>query len=185
MPDRTQLLSAPIKLPIRPANEKEKDVFKDKPGADRNGYFYHFELTSGQAFVGYLDTEVREAFFRPVNNLDTLSNLREVYYFSKYFYNKPELMCRVVLANNCPPDETMVYSTIFDSRSRDLFDSERSCMENHALGQMAAKMFGPLCEMEYAKKLSLSAQKKLHSLLSSDEKSVDMSLAQQRGSEGR
>ena len=160
-----QLLSAPVKFPVHPATEEEKKVFSDKPGAKKDGYFYRFELTSGQAFVGYLDTEVREAFFRPVNNLDTLSNLKEVYYFSKYFYSKPELVSRVVLADGCSQEESAAYGEVFDSRFRNLSDFDAVRMENHALGQVTAKMFGPLCEMEYAKTLALSAHKKLKTVL--------------------
>ena len=160
-----QLLSAPIKFPIHSATEEERSLFSDKSGAVMPGYFYHIELTSGQIFVGYLDTAERQAFFRPSNNLSELSHLKEIHYFTKYFYSKPELISELVLTENCPVDEKENYHTLFDSRSQNMFDSERSSFKNHSLGQFAAKVFAPLRELDYAKKMAFVAQKNLRTIL--------------------
>ena len=58
-----QILTAPIVL-LRPANEKERELFSDK-----KGWLYTFELKSGQSFVACLPKGEDVFTFRPLHNL--------------------------------------------------------------------------------------------------------------------
>ena len=160
-----QLLAAPVKTPVRPAQNLETMIFADKQDLTRNGYFYHFELATGVSFIGLFDTQKREAFFRPVSHLDELKNLQEIHYFSKYYYHRPELMARVVLTKDCPASESEEYHSLFDAEIRNLSDSDSIFFQHHGLGQMAKKMFGPLEEIEMSKIKGLRGQKALKAVL--------------------
>jgi len=160
-----QLLSSPVRYPVHNAAEWQKGLFSDILGAQRNGYFYHFSLASGLEFVGYFNTREREALFRPINHVEELKNLKEIRYFSKYYYHRPELMCQVVLSDACPADEKAIYHAIFDSQSKNLSDPDGIYFKNHALGQAAQKMFTPLQDIEYAAQKSLQGKAALNTVL--------------------
>ena len=160
-----QLLAAPVRTPVRPAQNLEAMIFADKPDLTRNGYFYHFELATGVSFIGLFDTKKREAFFRPVSHLDELRNLQEIHYFSKYYYHRPELMADVVLTKGCPATEAEEYHSLFDAQIRNLADSDSIYFKHHGLGQMAQKMFGPLSEIELSKVKNLKGQKALRAVM--------------------
>ena len=159
-----QLLSAPIKFPVSSAAEEEKKVFADKPES-KKGVFYHIALTSGQSFVGLLCPDTQRAFFRPTNNLEDLPDLKEIQYEAKYFYNRPEQICQLVLSDDCPQDRKNLYHTLFDSQSVNFSNPDLAHFKNHALGQFTKKAIPTLRQIESAKRLQISGQKELQSVL--------------------
>ena len=160
-----QLLSAPVKLPVLPATEEDRLLFADKQIVSGEGHIYHLNLTSGQEFAGYIDSEKNEAFFRPVNNLDVLGGLREVQYGQKYFYNRPEIVCQLNLSDDCSADEKNLYHTIFDSQSVNFSNPDLAHFKNHDLGQFTKKILPCLGQIAYGKRLQMSGQKSLQTVL--------------------
>jgi len=161
-----QYLLAPICYPIEAASEGEKQVFADRPNALKTNHFYRFNLSTGQSFIGCIDAEKREAFFRLANNQWLFPGLREIHYYSKYICNKPVLLSELVLSPGCSKEEKVVYQHAFDTHTTLNFDGNGDVTtNNHALGEVTEKMIPPLRELEYAEKVKLKSLKEVKNIL--------------------
>ena len=165
-----RILSAPI-CSLSCSTEEEKKVFADK----KEGYFYTFELASGQRLIGHLfsqnssenGSKSKKVFsFRPLNRM--LPDLEEFCWIKEdLHFIAHGVKVRVLLNDSGADKKELIYDSVL--RPKPLYQG--MLFEHHPLYNKALNLYQALTKCEEAQKNLIEAQEKLKQILSPQKES--------------
>lgn len=163
-----QILSTPVAL-LRPSDNKEKGAFSDK----QDGWFYTLALKSGQSFVVCLDKKEEIFTLRPQNNL--LPNLTQIEWKKRHAYDDLGYDTTCTTTASASKEEKAAYAEILTPISDERPNSLTKVFFKHYLYppllERMIELKSALTVCENLQQTLAKAQKKLHSLQVTGEKS--------------